>query len=205
MKKTLITVPMKDPSASKTRLSGALRDDERERLACLLYQRTLSFLGPIGAQTGAGLSVVTQSPVAAKLAEAEGFMVIHEPPESFLSNAASIASQWAIDSGYQRLCIIHADLAVPLKQDIIDLLNCEADVAICPSLDQGTNVLLVSPPDAIEFCYGRDSALRHMREAEKQDLTAVWMSFDSLSFDIDTSECLSRAVEQLPEFAEIRS
>ena len=205
MKKTLIAVPMKDPSASKTRLSGTLSDDERERLACLMYQRTLSFLAPIGARTGAGLAVVTQSPIAAKLADAAGFAVIHEPSDSFLSNAASIASSWAIESGYQRLCIIHADLAAPLQEDIFELLNCEADVAICPSLDQGTNVLLVSPPDAINFCYGRDSALRHMEEAEKRKLKVLWMSLDSLSFDIDTSECLSRAVNQVPEFAEIRS
>ena len=58
MTSTLITVPMKDPAASKTRLAHAISGRERVRLAQLLFRRTLTFLTPFAAEDGIELAVV---------------------------------------------------------------------------------------------------------------------------------------------------
>ena len=197
--RTLITVPMKNPRASKTRLRGALSDPARDRLVRLLYRRTLEFLGPVAGNHGAALAVVTGDTVAADMARTAGFAVIEEPRDTDLSGALTAAGHWAVDRGYDRLCIIPADLAAPLATDMDRLLSSEAAVTVCPSVDRGTNALLLSPPDAIRFRYGPASALRHLEEAQAKGLTAVLLPLDSLSFDIDTSACLTRAMDVVPE------
>ncbi|MEM7270263.1 MAG: 2-phospho-L-lactate guanylyltransferase [Pseudomonadota bacterium] len=203
MTKTLITVPMKDPRAAKTRLGDTLDDGGRRRLARLLYRRTLDFLRPIGRESGAELAVVTGSAEAAQLARGAGFEVIEEDVETTLSEAAGRAAEWASARGFERLCIIPADLAAPDPADVLRLLSHEADVAICPSVDRGTNALLVAPPDAISFRYGPNSATLHLAEAEANGLSAAMMPLESLSFDIDTSACLNRARSEAPELFEL--
>ncbi|MEM7299545.1 MAG: 2-phospho-L-lactate guanylyltransferase [Pseudomonadota bacterium] len=202
MMRTLITVPMKEPTASKTRLAGELNAKARVRLVRLLYKRTLEFLLPIAEQVGADLSVVTGSEEAAKLARHFGYEVIGEPAGDNLTAATKEAAKWAIANGYNRLCIVPADLAAPSANDLVKFLESDAAVAICPSEDKGTNALLVSPPDAIPFRYGPMSAIRHHEEAEARGLDVKILPLESLSFDIDTGTCLERAIFSQPDIAE---
>ncbi|MEM6988609.1 MAG: 2-phospho-L-lactate guanylyltransferase [Pseudomonadota bacterium] len=205
MKNTLITVPLKEPTQSKTRLAPILSDESRLNLVHHLYQRTLAFLRPIGSSLGVGLSVVTSSQVAADMARLHGFVVIDEPPQVDLCGAITYASSWACAAGYERLCVVHADLATPEISDLLALLQCEAEVAICASDDWGTNALLVSPPDAIPFQYGHQSASQHLREARSRGLVTELMPHSSLAYDIDTAVCLDRAKRCVPGVAQICS
>ena len=197
--KTLITVPMKDPKLSKTRLSGGLSDAARPRLARLLYRRTLDFLHPIAEKTGADLSVVTGSAVAAEMARSRGVAVIADPDPCTLSEAVATASCWACRRGYDRFCVIPADLVAPRSSDLVRFLESPGVVTICPSADQGTNALLVAPPDAIGFHYGPGSSRAHFNAAQAVGLRPVLMAFDSLSFDLDSSDCLHHAMEAAPD------
>jgi len=198
--RTLIVVPMKDPAASKTRLADALSANARARLVRCLYRRTLDVLAPVANDAGAGLAVITASGDAADLARDRGVRVIGEPSAGLCvatTEAARIAS-----ASYDRMCVIPADLAAPAPEDFRKLLNSRADVTVCPSTDQGTNALLVAPPDAIRFQYGPRSALLHLQQAEARRLTTCLMPLESLSFDIDTSSCLTRAMRSVPEIAD---
>jgi len=60
MLKTLIVVPMKTLSVSKTRLASSLSNSARIRLVRLLYQKTLNFLIPIAAKEQVEIAVVTK-------------------------------------------------------------------------------------------------------------------------------------------------
>lgn len=203
MSRTLISVPMKDPAKSKTRLAHALDPRARARLACLLYRRTLDVLAQVVAQTGDTLSVVTCSETAVEIAEEYGVDVLSEPENAGLSHAVHLAAQHALRKGYQRLCIIPADLAAPSLDDLLIFLESSASVTLCPSTDQGTNALLVSPPDAITFQYGLQSAIRHTKHAQAQGLTTRVVHLESLSFDVDTDACLTRAMDGVPDIARI--
>ena len=197
--KTLITVPMKDPMLSKTRLCGGLSDAARARLARLLYRRTLNFLRPVAEQTDADLSVVTGSAAAAEMAHAHGVAVIADPHPCTLSEAVATASRWACRRGYDRFCVIPADLVAPRSGDLVRFLESSGVITICPSADQGTNALLVAPPDAIGFHYGPKSSRAHFEAAEAMGLRPVLMPLDSLSFDLDSSDCLHYAMEAVPD------
>ena len=200
MTRTLLTVPMKDPAASKTRLAHAISGEERVRLAQLLFRRTLTFLTPFAAEDGVELAVVTGSAWAAGEARAQGWHVIRDPAESSLSRAVEVAAQWAAPR-FDRLCVIPADLAAPDAHDIASLLASTDPVTICPASDDGTNALLVSPPDALPFLYGPKSAQMHFAAAQERGLAAQFLALDSLSFDIDTTACLDRALQEVPELA----
>ena len=201
MTKTLIVVPMKDLSASKTRLSGTLSTSARTRLVSLLYQKTLNFLIPVAALEKVEIAVVTNCKYAKNIAKKLGVQIIEEPSNLGLSDAVLHSAITAKAMGFERLCIIPADLAAPLESDLIAMLNSKAAVTICPSNDLGTNALVVSPPDVIPFRYGSKSSLSHLQEANQKGIRARIMKLDSLTFDIDTNKCLARAMQVVPEIA----
>ncbi|MXX27279.1 MAG: 2-phospho-L-lactate guanylyltransferase, partial [Caldilineaceae bacterium SB0668_bin_21] len=54
--------------------------------------------------------------------------------------------------------------------------------------DGGTNALMLQPPQAIPFAFGRDSFLRHQRLAAQAGIPVHVVESDSLLFDIDLPE-----------------
>ena len=203
MTKTLIVVPMKDLSASKTRLAGTLSNSSRNKLVRLLYEKTLNFLIPIAAMEKVEIAVVTKCKCAKTIAKKLDVQIIEEPSNLGLSDAIFHSAITAKAMGFERLCVIPADLAAPLASDLIAMLNSETPVTICPSADLGTNALVVSPPDAIPFRYGSRSSLSHLHEANEKGIRARVMKLDSFTFDIDTNKCLARAMRVVPEIAGI--
>lgn len=193
---TLIVVPMKEPSLSKTRLQGRLSPGQREQLARLMLCKTLDLLVRLG---DADLAVVTGSVVAAEIAEDRGVRVIAEPPGATLSGALEHAASLAQAEGYRRLCVLPADLAAPKLADLRRFLASKVSVTVCPAQDYGTNALLLKPPRAVRFRYGPQSARLHMEEAERLGLHAVWMPLESLGLDVDTTACLDEAADVSPE------
>ncbi len=198
----LIAIPMKDLSECKTRLASCLGEKARSNLARLLYIRTLEFITPIALENGFDLAVVTNSTEAINIASAFKAQIIHEPPFGTLSKAVKLASDWACINKYDRFCVIPADLVAPDPGEMKKFLNSKAIVTICPSVDQGTNALMLSPPNAIEFHYGPRSSIAHFNSAMKAGLKPVLMPFESLSFDLDQTDCLDRAFAIVPEFRE---
>ncbi|AVO37938.1 2-phospho-L-lactate guanylyltransferase [Pukyongiella litopenaei] len=201
----LIVVPMKDPSASKTRLGPGLTQAQRQTLARLLFRRTIDVLRQARTLPDAprfDLAIVTSSIEIADIAERMGATVIAEGARDGLSRAVETAARWAGNRSYASLCVIPADLAAPDPADLVRLLCCGRNrtrAVICPATDLGTNALLVSPPTAIPFLYGPNSAIRHLRAAERAGLNPVLLRLDSLQFDIDTAASLERAMRDVPE------
>ena len=64
----------------------------------------------------------------------------------------------------------------------------EPQITIAPSRDGGTNALMLQPPQAIPFAFGRDSFLRHQRLAAQAGIPVHVVRSDSLLFDIDLPE-----------------
>lgn len=202
MTRTMIIVPMKDPEASKTRLSNTLNGSARTGLVRLLYRRTLEFLGPFADRPDIALAVVTGSQAAADMATQHGVQVIPEPAGATLSGALELAAAQAEKWGFDRICIIPADLAAPSTKDLDRILDMDGDVVVCPAQDRGTNALLISPPTAICLHYGPQSAVHHIKAAEHAGLRSQVLPCESFRFDIDTGTCLNRAMTTDPELAQ---
>ncbi len=184
MKDLLFVIPMKDPALAKSRLSEVLTDAVRARLAMALFRRTLGFLAE--AQPDVDVLVVSESEVIK--AETTGYFL--RQTGSGLNEAVTEGAAWAAVRGYAAICVLPADLADPSAEDLARLLALGAGVSIAPAHDGGTNALLVSPPDAISFCYGKGSFLAHQRAAAGQPCTI--MPLESFRYDIDTSADLAR-------------
>ena len=199
---TLVVVPMKDPAASKTRLSGALDAHKRAALASALLRRTLRLLNGINTDGLFDIAVVTPSSDVARIASESDVRVIREDHEEGLNQALNLAARFAIENGYRRLCAIPADLAAPDPEEILKVVEAplsEPGVVICPSWDLGTNALALTPPDAIDFCFGPQSARCHVEAAEARGITPILLPLESIKYDIDTTECLARALSIAPD------
>lgn len=185
-----IAILMKDPATAKTRLSPVLANDARERLALLLFENTLQFFkrthpgGPIG--------VVTASQETAAIGKKYGASVIEETGTGGINAAASCAGEWAIGIGAASLLVVHADIATLVDEEVDRLLAARErhQVVIGVSADGGTNALLLTPPDAIPFCYGRNSANAHEAAARKSGRSWEKLQLAYLSRDIDTPQDL---------------
>jgi coenzyme F420-0:L-glutamate ligase/coenzyme F420-1:gamma-L-glutamate ligase len=185
-----VAILMKDPAEAKTRLRPVLGSDARERLALLMFENTLAHFAPPGKPWLIG--VVTSSPHIAEITHARGAEVIGEQAGAGINAAAAGAAAWARAKGVSSLLIIHADIPTLLDEEIEALLAARRtyDVVVAASVDGGTNALLVTPPDAIDFCFGRDSAAAHQRAARDSGLKAQRLNLPFLSRDMDTPDDL---------------
>ncbi len=201
---TLIVVPMKEPHLAKTRLQGVLDGGERARLARQLFERTLRLLITLRDSKAPAydLAIVTRDPVIRARAETLGIRVIAERDRAGLNEAIAAAARVARTAGYDRLCVLPADLATPDPQDIRVLLSQDLGqrgVALCPSRDFGTNALLAAPPDAIPFAYGEQSFHAHRKNAESVGITPLVLPLESLRWDIDSSADLAELASVAPD------
>ena len=69
--------------------------------------------------------------------------------------------------------------------------------------DGGTNAVLATPPDAIEFRFGSDSAARHVEAARRAGHRAVIIDDEAFMCDIDTPDDLRRLCSAAPNCATI--
>jgi len=186
---------MKDPAEAKSRLKAALDGDARAELALLLFDNTLGFLltahdGPVAVATG--------SAAIAERSAARGAVVLRETVAGGINAAAGLGRAWATEIGAEALLVLHADIPVLARDELAQLLAAgqRAEVVIAASRDGGTNALLLSPPDAIAFCFGPDSATAHEAAARACGKSVERLQLTHLSRDLDRPEDLAEAVRR---------
>lgn len=199
--RTLIAVPVKDPSVAKVRLASDLSKPARSRLASVMLRRTLVFLAP-GIRAGWDLAVVTSSTQVARVAQAMGVNVIREQRAAGLNSAGDEAIDWADRAGYERLALIPSDLIDPIAEDLAQLLASNTQVTICPAHDGGTNALVVTLPYSAGLFYGPNSAQLHYDAAKAAGLTPSFCYAKSFQYDLDTAAQLGPAIREYPDLAQ---
>ncbi|MFI0395238.1 2-phospho-L-lactate guanylyltransferase [Paracoccus jiaweipingae] len=196
MRDLLVAIPVKDAALAKTRLRPVLSDHARAALARQLLTGLLQQLVQLrGQMPFFDISVVTASPDMAALARAQGAQIIPEGAARGLNAAAHCAAACAVAGGWRRLCILPGDLAAPGLHDLHRLLAWRPDgaaVGLCPAHDLGTNALMISPPQVLDFGFGPRSFLRHYRRAMQRGIRPVVLPFASLRHDVDTAADLPR-------------
>lgn len=187
----LIAIPMKDPVAAKTRLAGRLDQAEREAFALGMFKRTLQRIR--AAHCNVTVLVVTESATIEQEAVRLGVSVLRELQSDGLNAACRKAADWSIENGFKKLAILPADLALLSSADIDDLVNFplkQQEALLCEATDGGTNCLMVSPPDAVEFLYGSGSFKAHRRSAMSRGISCHILRHSDMRFDVDTSRDL---------------
>ena len=181
-----IVVPIKGLRDGKSRLAGALSDDERVSLNTFLSERTLSCIEQ--AQPAAARWVVSPDRGIGALCRRFGFEFFAQTGDGLNAGLSEISR--ALTTA--RTLYIAADLP-SLETGDIDRLARATGIVIAPDeKEQGTNALSLPAPDTIAFQFGTDSFNAHKKAAAFTGFPIDIARLPGLMFDIDTKDDLSR-------------
>ncbi len=202
LKRMLVVVPVKDFSQAKSRLGPELKPSDRAAVAAVLFTQTIDFLKNHQEQseTPFDIAVVTGCFEVVQMIEDQTVHLIYDCQRGGLNDALHLAADWATAHDYDSLCVLPADIAAPQFEEFEWLLSmaCSGQsLVLCPAHDYGTNVLIVSPPDAITFAYGTDSFANHQAQALEHGLDCIIAPAPSFSKDVDCMEDLAEVDPKL--------
>jgi len=182
-------VPVKPPAEAKSRLSTILSPAARADLARRLFLHTLNTVDEW--KRADHRLVVGRDADLLNLAVRRGWVAVQEEIAD-LNCALTQAAARATRLGADCLLIVHADLPLLTRSDLdglLDRANARPVVVIAPCRRRdGTNALLLRPPDAIPFAYGPGSFVAHRRLAADRSVPVRLFHSPTISFDLDTPE-----------------
>jgi len=191
MSSLIITIPVKGPARSKTRLADLLSLESRTNLVLRMFERTLRFFCREFPQYP--ILVVTDSELMANIAQEFGASIFMESQADGLNAAASRAAQRNRAAGYDKQLLVPADIALLSTREINQLISAAekgSSVVVSRAKDGGTNGLLTSPPDVINFSFGEQSSASHIEHAALAGVKHTLLEQDLMSRDIDFPEDL---------------
>lgn len=192
-------VPVKDLWGTKSRLSPILNPGARAGLTLYMMGRVISALLEAGIEE---VCVVSPDPIVLDTASERGATPL--PQESRgLNPALEEGCRWAMSKGASSLLVLPADLPLLEPADVravVDEVKEGPSVVISPdAAHEGTNALLLRPPDALPFAFGEGSYDTHLRAAVERGFPVEVCERPHLAFDLDTGEDLARFRRQAPQ------
>lgn len=195
---TIAVLPVKRFEQAKQRLMQAVGQGHRRALVEAMLSDTLLALRRVRAidQT----IVVTAERAAARIAEGHEALVVDDTATSH-SEAALLGVSQARELGAGRVLLVPGDCPLIDPAELEQLLARAAparSVLIVPDRHgEGTNALLLTPPEVITPAFGDGSRHRHAALAVNEGATADVVALPSLALDIDTPDDLDTLVSTL--------
>lgn len=196
--RTVAIIPVKRLDLAKQRLAPAVAGGHRRALAeamladCLLALRRVQGLDEI--------CVVTADPTASHLAAEHALTAIEDTASSH-SGAAILGVSHALAGGAARVLLAAADCPLIDPRELDELLSRPAptrSVLVVPDRHgEGTNALLLKPPDVIAPAFGEGSRRRHVTTAATAGAMPETVALPSMGLDIDTPADLELLVTTL--------
>lgn len=188
-------VPVKPLRRGKSRLATTLAPGERAQLNQSMLERTLKTL--IDMQEVEEVLVVSRDSSALALARDLGARTVQEDGAPSLNTALRRATVVAQVYASRGVLVIPADLPLLTAEDVRTLLGRAVDppvVVIAPDRRRrGTNALLLSPADLIEYDFGGNSFARHCERARQAGARVEIVELPALGLDLDLPEDLELA------------
>ena len=183
-----VVVPVKDTSAAKQRLASVLPPDLRRALALAMLEDVLAALTEVPGL--AGRLLVTTDPAAKQLAASYGAQCIEDGADDGHTGAVTAAARRLVREGCETMLTLPGDIPLVTAAEIARLVAAHRPApsfTIAPSHDeQGSNAILVSPPDAVPLRFGEDSFFPHLAAAEARGIAPSIVRLPGIAFDIDT-------------------
>jgi 2-phospho-L-lactate guanylyltransferase len=195
LSRTWALVPIRGLETAKTRLGGDLDPEERAALVTELLRRTLR--ATRDAQRIAGTVVVTMDGAAAEIARRHRAVGLVERAPG-LNGAIEAARSLAQARGATAVVVVPADLPAVSAGALDELIEraaaasgpgtaADGIVALVPDRHgEGTNALLISPPDRIAPAFGAASRARHAAAARAAGTPLLELD-GPLALDVDTA------------------
>jgi 2-phospho-L-lactate guanylyltransferase len=185
-------IPVKPLRRGKSRLAGALSEDERTQLNRTLLEHTLKTLS--GIRELEEVLVISRDPQALTIARNHGARTVREDGQPELNTALKRATVIAQVYATRGVLVLPADLPLITREDVLTLIQ-HADappvVVIAPDRHgKGTNALLMSPSGLIEYDFGENSFQRHCDRVRESGARLEIVDLPSLGLDLDVPEDL---------------
>ncbi len=185
-------VPVKPLRRGKSRLAATMTEDERAELNRTLLEHTLRTL--IDLKEVEEVLVVSRDSSALAMARGLGARTVQEEGAPTLNTALKRATVVAQVYASRGVLVIPADLPLLSRSDVLALLERAVDppvVVIAPDRhEKGTNALLLSPANLIEYDFGGDSFRRHCERARQAGARLEIVKLPTLGLDLDWPEDL---------------
>jgi 2-phospho-L-lactate guanylyltransferase len=184
---TWVIIPVKPFRRAKSRLSPVMSKPIRAAVARALLSRTLDVLA--ACPRPLTICVVSRDMTALDMAQRRGVISLAES-DSGLNAALRQAREWAVARGAQAILVLPADLPLVTPDDIaamLDLAHKPRSVVIAPDArGEGTNALVLRPPDALNFAFGPQSFYEHCAQAETSQVAFHVYRSPTVALDLDT-------------------
>ncbi len=183
-------IPVKRLENIKSRLAPILDAESRRRFSLNMLMDVIKAVK--SSRQICEVFVVTPDPQIQELSQTLEAETVKEECEMGVNAAVARAAEYAMARGATAVLVLPSDIPLLTTEDLdrIILMAAEApSMVITPSLRfDGTNALLLRPPNAIATCYEDDSYDTHLQRAtEKRLKVAVYLS-RRVMLDIDTPE-----------------
>lgn len=196
---TVAVLPVKRFGAAKQRLDNDLSEGTRRALAEAMVTDVLIALRR--ARAVDEVLVVSGETMAVALAAGyDAAAVIDDPSDAGHSAAALRGVEAAIERGATRVLLVPGDCPALDPIELDELLEDAAAAAgvggpavvVVPDRHgDGTNALVLSPPDAIRPAFGPGSRERHERLAAEAGAVCAAIEVPTLGLDVDTGDDLA--------------
>lgn len=187
---TWAIIPVKSLRESKRRLEHLLSADERADLIFHFLDDLLATLNQVGEIDH--ILIVTGDPAVTDLAAKYRAKVLVEVEALGLNAAATMGIAYAAESGATAALILPADLPFARVEDIERMLRplerCDLPLmAICSDeAEDGSNALVLAPPEGFTLHYGPGSFRAHLAEAAARGRAAHVINAPGLRLDLDS-------------------
>jgi 2-phospho-L-lactate guanylyltransferase len=182
--RTVAILPVKSFGRAKQRLTGGFSN--RPELAAAMVADVLHALAQVP-ELDEVIVVTAQAG-----ATGEGVTVVHDPVEAGQSAAALRGIEAALERGAERVLLVPGDCPALDPHEVSALLTHREGVVIVPDRHgQGTNALVLTPPDVMEPAFGEGSFARHAARARAAGAGLKVADVRSLGLDVDTPDDLA--------------
>jgi 2-phospho-L-lactate guanylyltransferase len=187
-------LPVKEMAGAKQRLAPLLSLEERIALMQVMLRDLLAALS--AAQGLAGIVLVTLDPWAEALAREHGARIITEGTREGHTGAVTSAAVLLQAEGVASILTLPGDIPA-VKTAEIEALIATASTApsfiIAPAHDeQGSNAILMSPPNAVKLRFGEDSYFPHLAAARAAGIVPHILHLPGIAMDIDHPADIAR-------------
>jgi 2-phospho-L-lactate/phosphoenolpyruvate guanylyltransferase len=192
--RTVAILPVKSFDAAKQRLSPTLGGGSRQLLAQAMFSDVLAALRRVRRLDA--LAVVTDDHEIEAMLRGDPVTLLHDDRSEGQSPAAMVGLRHAMAEGYGRALLVPGDTPLMDPRAVDELIESsrteQLDLMIVPDRHrEGTNALVICPPDAFEPSFGPGSLERHLETAREAGLSHRVEEVESLMHDVDTSEDLA--------------
>ncbi|MCW3975610.1 MAG: 2-phospho-L-lactate guanylyltransferase [Candidatus Bathyarchaeota archaeon] len=182
-------IPVKSLNSSKSRLSSCLSPIERRDFTLAMLKDIISS----GLKSGRIIEilVISYDTTVLKIAKQFGAKILKEKSQNGLNNAIKSGIELCLKRKAESVIIHPVDIPLATSEDLIRIVDLKESpgVIIIPSKGfDGTTIMMLSPPHIIPTKYGKNSFIKHIREALKKGIYPQILNLPNLSLDIDNPQ-----------------